>query len=233
MNKTTKKPEVVRGVVFDMDGLIFDTEALFFRVAGEMLAARGKVFTHEIMGAMIGRRAEEAGEAFRRMAELDEPVESLMAEARERFMAELDAAVHPTAGLFALLERLEVLRLPRGVATSSRRVYAGRLLVCHGLIGQFAFVLTGDDVTNGKPDPEIYLKAAAKLGVEPGEMMVLEDSATGLAAAKAAGAFAVGVPHEHSPASGLGAADLIVDRLDSRELFDLLGSASGGIDGER
>jgi HAD superfamily hydrolase (TIGR01509 family) len=212
----------VQAVVFDLDGLIFDTEALFYRVAGEMLAARGKAFTPAIMAAMIGRRSDLAGEAFRRMSGLDEPVEALMAEAKDRFMAEVDTAVHPTPGLFVLLEHLERSGLPRGVATSSRREYAEGLLVRHGLLDRFAFVLTGDDVTHGKPDPEIYLKSAARLGLEPGKVLVLEDSPTGLAAAKAAGTFAVGVPHDHSPAQGLAAADLVVPRLDDPELLALL-----------
>jgi HAD superfamily hydrolase (TIGR01509 family) len=217
-----KPPPDVRAVVFDLDGLMFDTEALFFRVASEMLAARGKALTPEIAAAMIGRRAVDAGESFRRLAGLDEPVEALMAEARERFMAEVDTAVHPTPGLFALLARLEDKGLPRAVATSSRRAYAEGLLARHGLLGHFAFVLSGEDVTRGKPDPEVYLKAAGRLGVAPASMLVLEDIPAGLAAALAAGAFAVGVPHEHSPASGLGAADRLVARLDDPELFALI-----------
>jgi HAD superfamily hydrolase (TIGR01509 family) len=208
-------------VVFDLDGLMFDTEALFASVASEMLADRGKVFTPEIMRAMIGRRAAEAGEAFRRLSGLDEPVEDLMVEVRQRFYARMDAAVHPTPGLFVLLDRLESRRLPRAVATSSRRSYAEGLLTRHGLIGHFAFVLTGDDVTRGKPDPEIYLKAAGRFGLDPRSMLVLEDSDAGLSAAKAAGAFAVGVPHEHSPGDGLGKADLIVPRLDDPVLLAL------------
>jgi HAD superfamily hydrolase (TIGR01509 family) len=218
---TRTDPPRFGAVVFDLDGLIFDTEALFFRVASEMLATRGKAFTPEIMAAMIGRKAVEAGESFRRMAGLDEPVDALMAEARERFMAEVDSAVHPTPGLFALLDHLEKARLPRAVATSSRRVYAEGLLARHGLLDRFAFVLSGDDVTRGKPDPEIYLKAAARFGLPARAILVLEDSPTGLAAAKAAGTFAVGVPHEHSPSQGLGAADLIVARLDDPALLAL------------
>ncbi len=209
-------------VAFDLDGLMFDTEALFFRVAGEMLASRGKVFTREMMQAMIGRRAVDAGESFKRMAGLDEPVEDLMAEARARFLSEIDAAVHPTPGLFVLLDHLERHEIPRVVATSSRRIYAEGLLRRHAIFDHFEALLTGDDVTFGKPDPEIYLKAAARLDVPPDRMLVLEDSAPGIQAAKAAGAFTVGVPHEQSPAEGLGAADLIISRLDDPRLLALL-----------
>jgi HAD superfamily hydrolase (TIGR01509 family) len=203
----------LRAVVFDLDGLMFDTEALFFRVASEMLRARGKVFTIEIMRAMIGRQPTESGRAFREMAGLDDAPEALMAEAKERFEALIDTAVQPMPGLLALLDRLRDLGLPLAVATSSGRAYAERLIRGHGLFDRFAFLLCREDVARHKPDPEIYRTAAERFGLDPAEVLVLEDTPTGLAAAKAAGTFAVGVPHEHSPASDLAAADLIVSSL--------------------
>ncbi|WP_435019180.1 HAD family hydrolase [Tundrisphaera sp. TA3] len=214
-------PTPIRAVVFDLDGTMFDTEALFFRVASEMLQARGKRFTLEIMRAMIGRQGNESGLAFKTMTGLEDEPEALMAEARERFMAEIDAAVHPTPGLFALLDRLIALGIPRAVATSSRRAYAERLLKGHGLFDNFAFVLAAEDVAKHKPDPEIYRTAAARLGVPTSSVLVLEDTPTGLAAAKAAGTFAVGVPHEHSPAEDLGAADLLIDTMADPRLLSL------------
>jgi HAD superfamily hydrolase (TIGR01509 family) len=215
-------PSRFQAVVFDLDGLMFDTEALFYRVAAEMLAARGKEFTPRLMGAMIGRRAAEAVHAFKEIAGIDEPPDVLLAETRTRFDAEVDTAVHPTSGLFVLLDRLRHHGLPRGVATSSGRAYAERLLGSHGLREQFAFILAGEDVTRGKPDPEIYRKAAARFAVPAQAMIVLEDSPAGLAAARGAGAFAVGIPHEHSPVAGLHDAHLIVPRLDDPALLALL-----------
>ena len=211
----------IRAVIFDLDGTMFDTEALFFRVASEMLRARGKEFTLAIMRAMIGRQGNESGLAFKRMTGLDDEPEALMAEAKERFLAEIDTAVHPTPGLFALLDRLIALDMPRAVATSSRKAYAERLLRGHGLLDKFAFVLGAEDVVKHKPDPEIYRLAAARLGVPTSAVLVLEDTPTGLAAAKAAGTFAVGVPHDHSPAEDLQAADLLVDTLADPRLLAL------------
>jgi HAD superfamily hydrolase (TIGR01509 family) len=216
-----------QAVVFDLDGLMFDTEALFFRVSCEVLRARGKVFTPEMMQAMIGRRAVDAGHSLKTLGGLEEPAELLLSEVRERFMALLDTAVHPTPGLFELLEHLRRKGLPLAVATSSRRAFAERLLSQHGLLDRFAFVLTSEDVTRGKPDPEIYRSAAERFGISPGSMLVLEDSAAGVEAAKEAGAFAVGVPHEHSPASGLVCADLLVERLDSGVLLRLIDGPLG------
>lgn len=224
----------IRAVAFDLDGLMFDTESLFFRVASEMLAARNKVFTREIMAAMIGRQAAVAYPAMKAMAGLEDSTEVLLDEARSRFFALIDSAVHPTPGLFSLLAHLEGRGLPRAVCTSSRRAYAERLLGNHGLAGHFAFLLCAEDVTRSKPDPEIYLTAASRFGISPGELLVLEDSPAGLAAAKASGAFAVAIPHEHSPAGALLGGDLIASRLDDPAVLaaiDGAGAASGRASG--
>lgn len=220
-------PSQIQGVVFDLDGLMFDTEALFFRVASEMLRDRGKAFTIDIMRAMIGRQPAESGLAFRTMAGLDDEPEALMAEAKGRFEILLDSAVRPMPGLLALLDHLGTLGLPLAVGTSSGRAYAGKLLEGHGLRDRFAFVLCREDVARHKPDPEIYRTAAERFGLDPSEVLVLEDTPTGLAAAKGAGAFAVGVPHDYSPASDLSVADLIVGSLDDPALIARIGEGRG------
>ena len=220
---TGPNPAKILAVAFDLDGLMFDTEALFFRVASEMVQARGKTFHVDIMRAMIGRQPSESGLALKTLAGLEEDPEFLMAEATERFMALVDTAVHPTPGLIHLLDLLDERAMPLAVATSSHRKYAERLLDRHKLIERFALVLAREDVTRHKPDPEIYATVATRFGIEPASLLVLEDTPTGLAAAKGAGAFAVGVPHEHSPASDLQAADLIVAQLDDPALLDRIG----------
>lgn len=214
----------IEAVAFDLDGLMFDTEALFFRVARETLEARGGRFTAEMMAAMIGRRAVEAGHVLQSMSGIDADPEELLGHVRDRYLAVLDTDAAPTPGLATLLDELERRSLPKAVATSSRRAHAERLLGGHGFLDRFAFVLGSEDVERGKPDPEIYRKAAEGLGVAAGRLMVLEDSPAGVAAAKAAGAFVVAVPHEHSAAAGLAPADLIVPRLDAPALLARLGS---------
>src|SRR4051794_33316463 len=167
-------PDPIRAVVFDLDGLMFDTEALFFRVSSEMLRERGKEFTPAIMRQMIGRRAVDAGHMLKTMTGLEEPVEVLLADVRKRFYDQMDTAVHPTPGLFALLDRLHRVSLPHAVATSSGRPYAEQILTRHGLLSRFKFVLTAEDVTRGKPDPEIYKKAIERFAVSGPSVMVLE-----------------------------------------------------------
>ena len=217
----------IRAVVFDLDGLMFDTEALFFRACSEVLESRGKRFTREMMGSLIGRRAIEVAGWLRTLAGVEEPPEAILAEVKDRFAAEVDTAVHPTPGLIALLDHLGRCRLPSAVATSSGRSYADRLLDRHGLAHRFDFVLTAEDVTRGKPDPQIYRLAAERFGIPAGELLVLEDSPAGVAAGRGAGAMVVGVPHEHSPAEALGAADLIAPRLDDPAVLALIEGGPG------
>ena len=92
----------------------------------------------------------------------------------QRFFALVDTAVHPTPGLFVLLDHLARRRLPLAVATSSRRAYADRLLSQHGLLDRFQFILASEDVSRGKPDPEIYrsggrpVRRAGQFALGPG-----------------------------------------------------------------
>ncbi len=213
----------IRAVVLDLDGTMFDTEALFHRVAGDYLAERGKVFTPEIMRAMIGRQAPVSGLALKTMANLDGTVEEILLDLRDRFFARMDAEVQPMPGLFTLLDTLRKHKIPHAVATSSRRAYAERILRNHEVWDRLDFVLGAEDVTHGKPEPEIYLKAAGRLDLPPDAILVLEDSPPGVTAAKASGAFTVGVPHDQSPADGIGHADLIIDRLDDPAILIRLG----------
>jgi beta-phosphoglucomutase-like phosphatase (HAD superfamily) len=113
--------------------------------------------------------------------------------------------------------------MPKAIATSSTRQYVEWVLQPHGLLSRFAFALTADDVSQGKPHPEIYEKAAARCGCDSAAMLVLEDSVNGMRAAKAAGARCVVVPHALVDRNELGPADAIVARLDAPELWEWLG----------
>ena len=211
----------IKAVVFDLDGLMFDTEQLFYRVARAAVAEHRRDFSPEVMASLIGRRGEEVNAVWRGLLGPDAHIGEFLEGVRERFRARLDE-VRPSAGLATLLDTLARLGMPRAVATSSRRAYALDLLEQHRLLHSFSFVLTSEDVTRGKPDPEIYQLAAARLGLDPASILVLEDSVAGLAAARSSGAYAVGVPHEHSPAERLVDAHLVVPRLDDPRLIAIL-----------
>lgn len=210
------RPWTVRAVAFDLDGLLIDSEPLFAEAARVLLARRGRDLKMDVWRALMGTPANQAIVVFREGHGLSETHEELAAEYRTALIAVLDAGPVPILpGALELLERLEQSGLPRCIATSSSAEYVKRVLKPHDILAQFGFVLTCDDVRHGKPHPEVYEKAAARFGVRPEEMLVLEDSVNGLKAAKAAGARCVVVPHDLVPREELMGADAIAASLDS------------------
>src|SRR5690606_28645194 len=141
----------------------------------ELLHRRGLVASRELFLRMMGRRAPEAFAAMMEMYSLTEPMEVLAAESESIFFGLLDSYLKPMPGLMELLTLIEERGLPKAVATSSPRRYLHGLLTRFELLERFPVTLTAEDVTNGKPHPEIYLKAAERMEVEPHEMLVLED----------------------------------------------------------
>jgi len=212
----------ISAVVFDLDGLMLNTEDVFELAGQELLQRRGKQMTDAIRHRMIGRRPHEAFAALTELTGITEPIEDLLDETRELFaiFAEQHLACMP--GLIELLELIDNRQLPRAVATSSPRTYMETLLNRFDLLEPFTVTLTAEDVTHGKPHPEIYLTAAQRLGIAPSSMLVLEDSEAGTQAAAAAGAFVVAVPNEHTSFGDFSMSSMQVDGLDHPELRSVI-----------
>jgi HAD superfamily hydrolase (TIGR01509 family) len=216
-------PLSVRSVVFDLDGLMIDSEPLFEESARRLLARRGIALQRPVLCAMMGTPARQALQIFRDGHGLSETVEELRTESSRLFYEILgEEPVRLLPGVVELLERLERKGMPRAIATSSSRRYLERILAPYGLLERFAFSLTCDDVIHGKPHPEIYERVAARFGHSAAEMVVLEDSPNGLRAAKAAGARCIIVPHALVPLDDLEGADAVVSNLMDPELLQLL-----------
>ena len=188
----------IRAVAFDLDGTMFNTEALYWDVGEALLSRRGKRVTRELLDQMMGRPSRVALQLMIDHHQLDATVADLQAETAAAFVGMLDTRLELNPGLLELLTALEAANLPRCIATSSGRAFVDDVLRRFELQPKFGFVLTAEDVSEGKPHPEIYLRAAEKFGVAPQQMLVLEDSENGCRAAVAAGAFTVAVPGEHS-----------------------------------
>lgn len=215
-------PPVIKAVVFDFDGLMFNTEEIFNRSGQELLRRRGREMTPELLALMMGRRSDEAFPLMIAALGLTETPAELRAEERVIFQDLLWTHVAPMPGLFELLGHLEQRAIPKGVATSSRRPYIESVLKKFELVERFDLLLTSEDVVEGKPHPEIYLTAASRLGVQPAEMLVLEDSENGTRSAAAAGAVAVSIPHEHSRRHDFSTATFVAARLDDPKILRLL-----------
>jgi HAD superfamily hydrolase (TIGR01509 family) len=153
---------------------------------------------------------------------LDTTWKELAAESEEIYLKLLEQRLAPMPGLIELLTALEKAHIPKAIGTSSSRRSLEAILSRFAMEPRFQFTLTAEDITRGKPDPEIYLKAAARFGILPSQMLVLEDSQTGCRAAAAAGALVAAVPGEHSIRQDFSAATLVLSSLANRRLYQLL-----------
>jgi pseudouridine 5'-phosphatase len=213
----------MRAIVFDMDGLMFNTEDIYTLVGQELLRRRGLVFTEELKKEMMGTPPQQSFERMIDRHRLSETWQVLAAESNRLFLEIVDLHIQPMPGLFDLLGRLEDAGIPKAIATSSAKALLDACLVNFNLHSRFQFFLTAEDVTQGKPNPEIYLTAASRLDVPPAEMVVLEDSQNGCKAAASAGAYAVAVPGEHSRNHDFSTASLVISSLADPRLYAILG----------
>lgn len=218
------KPRLT-AVTFDLDGLMFNTEELYQEVGGAILARRGHEITGELLDQMMGRKAPQALQIMIDWHRLDATPEELAAETAEIFTEILPMRLAPMPGLLDLLDALDSAGIPKAIATSSGRAFVTNVLNQFQLHSRFAFVLTGEDIEHGKPAPDVYLLAADRHGVAPREMMVLEDSQIGCAAAVAAETFAVAVPSGRSKTHAFPSANFIASSLADERIYRALGLA--------
>ena len=217
------RPSPLKAVVFDLDGLMFNTEELYQWVGAELLGRRGKQFDAPLLEAIMGRPPAISLQIMIDRHGLRDTVAELAAESEQIFGPVLDERLDLMPGLADLLSALEAANIPKAIATSSGPRFVTNVLGRFELQPRFEFVLTCDDVTDGKPHPEVYLAAAQRFGIEPREMLVLEDSQNGCAAAVAAGTIAVAVPGGHSLSHNFAGARLSIDSLADPRLYELIG----------
>ena len=181
-----------KAILFDNDGLLLDTEVLWTRAETTLFARHGVRFTMDHKREMIGTSMGESEAIIERQLGLPGQGPQLMADLHDLVMEETSRGVEPMPGAVELLDALD--GRPVGVASNSPRAFVERTLAAAGLRDRFACVLSSEDVERPKPAPDLYVALARELGADPADCVALEDSATGVAAARAAGAFVIGVP---------------------------------------
>lgn len=191
-------PEKISAVAFDMDGLLINTEELYFDVFEELMQRRGQHYTHDLRRSMMGLPSPRAFDVLIERAQLKENAAELEQECDEIFSGVLPDRLAVMPGVLELLELIEQRGLPRCVATSSRRSFADDCLAAVGVLEQFDFIITAAEVARGKPHPDIYQEAARRMSVPPRNMLVLEDSQNGARAGVDASACTIAVPGDHS-----------------------------------
>lgn len=210
-------------LVFDMDGLMVDSEPLAHRAWERVLLDYGHNLGDDTFRRMVGLRREESARLVIEAYDLTVGTAELARQEQTAFEDEMRARGVPAMpGLMRLVGELAQRRIPWGVATSSYRAYALTVLEQLGLADACQAVAAGDEVRHGKPAPDLFLLAAQRLAVSPDSCMALEDSIPGCRAAVAAGMFAVAIPGDHAAAAEydfvdhvFGSLHDVADRLDS------------------
>ena len=182
-------------VVFDNDGLLLDTESVWTRAERDLFERRGLDFTPADKRQLVGTSAEiAAGILERRLGEPGRGA-ALIEELNELVVAELEHGVEAMVGARELLHALKLRGTPLGLVSNSPLVFVRRSLEIVGFEDRFDVVLSAHEVAAPKPSPDPYLEACRRLGVLAGpDVVALEDSPTGVAAARAAGLTVIGVP---------------------------------------
>lgn len=217
---------MIRGLIFDFDGLILDTETPMRRSWCEIYEEAGLRVEDAVWAAMLGSSAdppeaydvldEHLGRAVDRNALRDRRLQ------RELTLLALE---RPLPGVLPLLRDARAEGLGLAVASSSERAWVHEHLAHHGLLDRFDAIVCAEDVAATKPAPDLFLRALDVLGLDASEAIVFEDSEHGVAAAKEAELFCVAVPNRVTRCLAFDQADLVVDALCNRSLIEYIAAA--------
>ncbi len=206
---------MIKAVIFDMDGVIVDSEPIHYRLNQELFQKLQLNITEEEYRTFVGVTDWDMWSAIKARHRRPETVEELLSMHREHSRAEMEKFdLEPIPGIPELLKRLKAARLKLAIASSAPVDWIMVVVRKCGLESYFDVLVSGEHVAHGKPAPDIFLLAAEKLGVSPDECLVIEDAERGVQAAKAAGMQCVGYQNPHSYAQDLSLADRIIQHPD-------------------
>jgi HAD superfamily hydrolase (TIGR01509 family) len=205
----------VTAVVFDMDGVLLDSEQLWDEVRENLARERGGRWHDHAQADMMGMSSPEWSRYMHDVIGLSEPPDEINAEVVRRLLLRYDASLPLIDGAVEAVERLAA-RWPLGVASSSNREVIDAVLDAADIADKFVATVSSEEVARGKPAPDVYLEAARRLGVSARECAAVEDSRNGIRSAHGAGMRVIAIPNAHYPPSSddLAVADAVVVSLE-------------------
>lgn len=204
----------MKAVIFDMDGVIIDSEPIHFEVDIQTMRDFGCSISKEELNKYVGTTNEYMYTDIKNNYKIDKSVEEIInyrSEMAKRKVIESD--LMPIEGIKELLNDLKDKNIPTAIASSSPRDFIEVVVSKFELDNYFSCILSGEEVENGKPAPDIYVETAKKLGIPSEECIVIEDSKNGVLAAKKAGMKCIGFKNVNSGEQDLSKADCIVNSI--------------------
>ena len=213
----------MKAVIFDMDGVLVDSQPYHFKADIETMSEYGVIKDQKFYEAFAGTLTDNRMRTLRDMFGLDVPAEELI-EKREKMILDIMANedIKPVSGIPELLRSIKALGLKTAVASSSGIELIELVLDRLGIAVYFDSITSGNDVKRGKPSPDIFLLAAERIGAEPSECLVVEDSENGVKAAKSAGMKALGYINPTSGYQCLDMADAVTDDFRKVDINDFM-----------
>jgi len=204
----------IKAVLFDMDGVLLDSEPLHVKINSEIYRELGIVVDDTLVSEFVGRTSSDRWTRIIDRFHLANTVEELSGRQWNALIAALrDSGLGPSVGLDVLLSFLKEKHIRATIGSASKGTFVEAVIDYLQLRGDMEGSTTGDEVIHCKPSPDIFLLAAKKLGIDPPQCLVIEDSSAGVAAGKAAGMYVVGYENPTSPGQDLSLADKTVRNL--------------------
>ena len=206
---------MISAVVFDLDGVVVDTEQVWDEVREALVHERGGRWHAGAQAAMMGMSSSEWSRYMHDELGLAEPPAEINDEVVRRMLARYRESLPLLPGAVEAVERLAG-EFPLGVASSSNRPLIEAVLESAGTAKRFGATVSSEEVARGKPAPDVYLEAARRLEIDPEDCAAVEDSENGILSAKGAGMRVLAIPNPHFPpaAAALAAADDVLGSLD-------------------
>lgn len=214
----------VKAVIFDMDGVLIDSEPAYLEMNKKLFSEFGIEMDDEDYKALVGLASLPMWKMLKEKYNLKNDVSDFMQLERRRMHEILDSDIisKPIAGIYDLLETLKDSNIKLSVASSSAKENINFVLSKLDLNKYFSFTISGEEVTNGKPAPDIFLKVAEKFNIDPGKCYVIEDSANGIKAARSAGMFPVGFLNNDTNQQDLSGAHIILENFNKESRNKLI-----------